>query len=207
MNIFFDLDGTLLDSRKRLYELFKFLVPASSFSFDEYWNMKRENITHREILLEKYSFEEPQIKKFDEEWLNAIETDKWLALDQSYAGADELLKGLKNDFELYLITARQLEEKVNEQVNNFGWKPIFKSIMVTKQVKTKSELIQLAQLDKQEGIIIGDSSDEVNAGKKFGFRTIAIEHGFKNRKYLESYHPDFIVSDLIELKKVLINKM
>ena len=36
MNIFFDLDGTLLDSKERLYYLFQHLVPECKFSFEEY---------------------------------------------------------------------------------------------------------------------------------------------------------------------------
>ena len=53
MNLFFDLDGTLLNSRKRLYTLFQDLIPESKLSIDEYWDLKRDKIDHKTILMER----------------------------------------------------------------------------------------------------------------------------------------------------------
>ena len=44
MKIFFDLDGTLINSKMRLYSLFQELVSASNLSFDEYWNLKKKKL-------------------------------------------------------------------------------------------------------------------------------------------------------------------
>ena len=47
MNIFFDLDGTLIDSKLRLYSLFQKLVPESILTYDEYWKYKMNKISHQ----------------------------------------------------------------------------------------------------------------------------------------------------------------
>ena len=51
--IIFDLDGTLINSYDRLYFLFKLLVPECTFSKEEYWNLKRNKMNHKDII-EKY---------------------------------------------------------------------------------------------------------------------------------------------------------
>ena len=57
MKIFFDLDGTLINSKIRLYSLFQELVPVSNFSFDEYWDFKQNKINHATILRKKFNFD------------------------------------------------------------------------------------------------------------------------------------------------------
>jgi len=52
--VFFDLDGTLPDSRERLYRLFCELVPESRLSFDKYWALKRRKQDHKTILASLY---------------------------------------------------------------------------------------------------------------------------------------------------------
>ena len=64
VNIFFDLDGTLLDSRKRLYKLFQDLVLESNLTIDEYWELKRNKINHKTILIEKFGY--TKISRYDE---------------------------------------------------------------------------------------------------------------------------------------------
>ena len=58
MNIFFDLDGTLIDSRLRLYKLFQDLVSSSNLTFSDYWNLKRNKISHKKILTTKFAYSE-----------------------------------------------------------------------------------------------------------------------------------------------------
>lgn len=69
MNIVFDLDGTLLDSRRRLYVLFQRLVPGSLLSFDEYWSLKRNGTGHETILLERFGIESVELDGFLSRWL------------------------------------------------------------------------------------------------------------------------------------------
>ena len=55
MKLFIDFDGTLVNSKERLYNLFQFLVPSSGFSFDEYWARKKKGISHKVILLQEFA--------------------------------------------------------------------------------------------------------------------------------------------------------
>jgi phosphoglycolate phosphatase len=64
LNLFLDLDGTLLDSKKRLYKLFDFLVPESDLSYEDYWNLKRNAVGHVDILKDKFNYSDRSIEEF-----------------------------------------------------------------------------------------------------------------------------------------------
>lgn len=201
MNIFFDLDGTLLDSRKRVYLLFQHLVPTSSFSFDEYWNLKRNKINHQKILSDYFSYSENEIKAFEKNWMNLIEADEWLFLDQPLDGVTELLKTLSVQHNLYIVTARQFKSKVFQQIDDFGWKGLFIDALVTEQKKEKFELINEKQdiiLNKND-IFAGDTGKDIETGKKLGIKTIAVSNGFLNEASLIKYQPDKIIDSVVNL--------
>ena len=54
MNLIFDLDGTLIDSRLRLYKLFQQLVPTSELTYQDYWAFKQENVSNEDILIKEF---------------------------------------------------------------------------------------------------------------------------------------------------------
>ena len=130
MNIFFDLDGTLLDSQKRVYLLFQHLIPASTFSFEEYWDLKRNKINHQKILAAHFNYSDNAIKLFEQNWMDLIEADEWLFLDRPLEGVTDLLKKLAVSNQLYIVTARQFKAKVFKQMDNFGWENVFKDVVV-----------------------------------------------------------------------------
>jgi len=199
MNIFFDLDGTLIDAKERLYQLFQHLVPESKLSFEEYWDLKKSKISHKEILESKFSFSNEEIALFEKKWLDAIELPGWLALDKPFDGVTEYLKELKKNYTLYLITARQSESRALQQVAQFGWDGIFEKVLVTTQKSEKYDAIKNSVVTKEEDWIIGDTGKEVETGKKLNIRTAAVLSGFRNKKVLESYHPDLIVNKVTDI--------
>ena len=200
MKLFFDLDGTLLDARPRLYQLFQKLVPSSKLSFDAYWELKRNKIGHSEILKTQFFYTEKALMLFETAWMEAIEKPEWLALDKPFGGVTEYLIELKEKDELYLITARQYETKVMEQVLQYGWDEIFKKIFVTGQKKEKYELIKNSMVLSSEDWFIGDTGKDIETGKKLGLKTAAVLTGFLSKEKLEEYKPDLIVENIFELK-------
>lgn len=199
MKIFFDLDGTLIDSKQRLYQLFQYLIPQSGFTFEKYWMLKREKITHK-IILEKYfKFQDLDLNEFENNWMQLIEDDEWLKLDKPFEGVSEyLLKLKKNDFSLYLITARQNRSKLNKQLETFGWENIFTEILVTEQKTEKIDLISPFLSDEIQSWIVGDTGNDIITGKSLGQKTVAVLSGFQNKKILQSYKPDLIVENVID---------
>ena len=201
MKIFFDLDGTLIDSRERLYRLFQHLVPASALTFDEYWNDKRNKIGHSKILKNKFSFSDEEIAGFQKNWMEQIELPKWLAFDKPFEGVTEYLAELKKQHELYLVTARQFENLVLLQLAGYGWSDIFTKVFVTAQKTEKVDLIKNAVVTDASDWFVGDTGKDIQTGKLLGIKTAAVLSGFLNEEKLKEYKPDVIINTIIDFKQ------
>lgn len=200
MNIFFDLDGTLLDSKSRLFNLFQYLVPESAFTFDEYWALKMRKMSHRQILLNQFGYSMENFLNFEDKWMNLIEQDEWLDFDKPFAGVTEYLLELSKRHNIYLVTARQSESVAIKQIKIQGWEKIFKKIFVTGQKVEKFDLIFNAITVQGEDWFVGDTGKDIQTGKLLGINTAAVLSGFLSRDILHKYNPDIIVDDVLCLK-------
>ena len=205
MNIFFDLDGTIIDSKQRLYQLFQFLVPESNFSFYEYWELKMNKISNESIL--KTYFPNIDILMFHENWMALIESEEYLILDLPFPGTTEYLNGLKqNEAIIYLLTARQSIISVSYQLNRFGWSNMFSDIFVTEQKYEKAEMIKHLVYNHSLNWIVGDTGKDIQTGKILGVNTVAVLTGFLSGDILKTYEPDIIVDNVTLFNPVTYHK-
>jgi phosphoglycolate phosphatase len=200
MNIFFDLDGTLIDSRERLYQVFQFLVPNSNMSFNEYWDLKRNKINHKEILTNKFNYSDEQFKVFELDWMNNIEKEEWLDLDVPFEGVSDLLNALYKKYTLFVVTARQSETLAIQQIKKFGWEHYFKQILVTCQKQEKLDLIKKSTNVNDNDWFIGDTGKDIQTGKLLGINTAGVLTGFLNFQCLNSYNPNIIIEKVTDFK-------
>ena len=201
MNLFLDLDGTLLDSRERLYKLFSFLVPQSKLNFTEYWEYKRDGIGHNEILQNLFDYSGDSTDRFQQRWRSLIEQPEWIQYDKPFPGVTEKLIELNKKYSLILITARQSVDVVNEQLDKFNWEGLFDYVLVTGQEREKKDLI----LDKvsitPDDWLIGDTGIDIQTGKILKIKTAAVLSGFRNNRKLQKYDPDIIIDCLLDFYK------
>jgi phosphoglycolate phosphatase len=202
-NLFFDLDGTLIDAGQRLFQLFNNLVPESSFTFEEYWNLKRNQIGHSAILQNHFQYSDQQIDVFEKDWMEKIEAEEWLALDKPFEGVTGFLKKLGAENNLFIVTARQSVDAVTKQVGSFGWNGLFKNIFITQHLREKAAMISDAVEYSKQDWVIGDTGMDILTGKKLDMKTAAVLTGFRNREALEKYQPDFILNSVLDLEQVV----
>ena len=199
MNIFFDLDGTLIDSKDRLYQLFQHLVPQSGLTYDKYWQLKQNKISHKQILAGQFNYTNEEFATFEANWMARIELKEWLALDKPFNGVGAYLKKLAKQHTLYLVTSRQSEENTLKQITGYGWTPLFKQLLVTKQKIEKAELLKEIEIDANDWFV-GDTGKDIQTGKKLGIKTAAVLSGFLNKEKLGEYKPDVIEFNVTDIK-------
>jgi phosphoglycolate phosphatase len=200
MKIFFDLDGTLLNSKPRLYHLFQFLVPHSKFSYEDYWKLKKDKISHREILTNYFKYQEKDIIKFNFEWMSLIESPEWIIYDEPFEGLHQFLESLNLNNQLYIVTARQDQKVVFDQIKSFHLDCYFKDILVTLQKIEKSDLIKKTKQISNLDWIIGDTGKDIETGKILGIKTAAVLTGFLSQNQLIRYSPDVILENVSQFK-------
>ncbi len=198
-NIYFDFDGTLIDCRTRLYNLFIELVPESNFTFDEYWEIKRKRIDQKKLLMGTFNYSEEEVKKFKIKWLNKVEEKERLKSDTPFQFSKIILKDLHEKYNLFVVTNRQSKQLVIEQIKSYCWSSFFQKILVTEQLQTKEELIKSNCQVSSEDYFIGDTGEDILTGKSLGIKTIAVASGFLNNEILKEYEPDIILNGIEEL--------
>jgi phosphoglycolate phosphatase len=203
-NIIFDLDGTLIDSKLRLYKLFQHLVPNSTLSYQDYWAFKKCKISNETILHEKFSFKNSQIERFVIDWMILIESPQFLSFDKNFEGIHEALESVKSLASLHVCTHRQNKPAVNEQLENLGLMPFFETVLVTEQVISKRDLIVEIQGLGSEDWFVGDTGVDVEVGKSLNIKTCGVLSGFLNRQSLEHSKPDLIKLSIVEFCEYLL---
>lgn len=197
-NIFFDLDGTLIDSKSRLYHLFQHLVPQSRLSYDDYWAFKQEKVSNEAILLNVFGFDKAAIQIFVTDWMKYIESPEFLAYDKKLPKVDQALNRLNKQATLHICTARQFRQKAVDQLDRLELLPYFASVMVTEQNKSKDELITSTVFNlSSNDWMIGDTGKDIQVGHALGIKTCAVLSGFLSEKSLRLYKPDLILPSVV----------
>lgn len=204
MKIIFDLDGTLIDSKLRLYTLFLHLVPQATLTFEEYWNYKFAGKSNLNILEHEFGFKQNELDKFHKEWMRLIEHKDFLALDTPIPNVNSFLTSIQCKAELYLCTARQSHAGTIEQLKMLGLHDFFIKILVTQQTKTKSDLIrtEIEGLNSNDWII-GDMGRDVEVGRELAISSCAVLTGFMSEAKLKGYAPDLLLSSVIDFQRLV----
>ena len=200
MKIIFDLDGTLICSKKRLYELFCNLIQSRDLSFSDYWNLKYIGNSNQDILRERFDYTKAEISNFVNGRMKKIESDYYLEMDTLIVGTIEFLERIIQNNSLYICTARQSTCQVAKQLESLSISKYFENIFVTEQKNSKAELLKNSGLKfTKHDWIIGDTGHDIITGKEIGINTCAVLSGFMSLDALIGYSPDIIVANIAKI--------
>ena len=200
MKIIFDLDGTLICSKKRLYELFCNLIQSRDLSFSDYWNLKYIGNSNQDILRERFDYTKDEISNFVNGWMKKIESDYYLEMDTLIDGTIEFLERIIQNNSLYICTARQSTGQVAKQLESLSISKYFENIFVTEQKNSKAELLKNSGLKfTKHDWIIGDTGHDIITGKEIDINTCAVLSGFMSLDALIGYSPDIIVANIAKI--------
>ena len=206
--LLFDFDGTLLDTNELIVQTFmhifdekfpgqfstqdclKFIGPSLKQTFDE--------LTPGET--------EEMIKKY-KEW-NTAHHDE---LVKGYDAVVETLEQLRNEGIKLAIVSTKSREGLAHGIKVLGAEHLFEVIISMDEVthvKPHPEPVLLALeklgVSKEEAIMIGDNSHDIEGGQNAGVRTAGVAWSAKGESYLQQFHPDYMLhhmSDLLEIVK------
>jgi phosphoglycolate phosphatase len=192
--IFFDLDGTLVDSSIGIHNAF-------SYTFDQLGVPSPDAKTIR-------SFMGPPLEVSFATCLPEEEIDLAIQIYRSYykekgvheaqlfPHIKELLSELAKDYPLYITTTKNTPIALT-MTQNFEIDHFFDGIYgSSSQALHKADVIHQAlnnhQLDPEQVVIIGDTKFDMIGAQETGIKKLAVTWGFGEEKDLMSYQPDWI---------------
>lgn len=182
-----DLDGPILAGKQRHYACYRDGMQAvgkTPMEIEAYWAHKRDQLVAADTSDEAF-------KAF---WLSHIEEPEYLALDRLQSGAAEILKKWCDaGDQLVLVTMRQHESRVIEQLKSFGIYDYFSSVIVTQKPEKEAAL---SGIDPKQAIWIGDTEVDAQSAQRFGCPCYLVENGLREGAFLAQFAGCTVVPDI-----------
>ncbi|MBI2549637.1 HAD family hydrolase [Candidatus Woesearchaeota archaeon] len=206
--IYADLDGTILDTKKRHYTVYSSILRKHGYkplNISDYWRLKTAGRNNKEIL--GRSKAQRLTNRFTAEWLHNIEKKEYLALDLLQRSAKKSLTALLS-FRLVLVTLRRKRRNLIWQLERLGIKEHFSAILSAppsrQPHKQKASLIKKDSQNNHKGIfIMGDTEADIAAAKALKIPAIAVTSGIRNSKQLLKLKPEFTAQQLSDAVQII----
>jgi phosphoglycolate phosphatase len=201
-DIFFDLDGTIIDSSKGVMECLNKTLQKYGYSFDdEYLKSKiigpplYKGLSDIGIKdnMEKIVFEFRKCYKRDGVYQNTL-----------YEGIKSVLEELKK-YNLYIITSKpqQFAEIILKEHNIDKYFKVIDGAKEDDKISKKSEKLKKYIKDKKTAIMIGDRCEDIIAAKNNQIASIGLTYGYENINGLKECTPTFIANSSFEILQFL----
>jgi len=185
MRIGLDLDGTLLDSRLRHTVALRkaagsLAVPLTEEDAQRYLQLKCDGASGLDALRQ---LRIPQAESISKRWVEIIESEDMLALDQLYPDTREALarqQSLQTEF--ILVTGRQDPAAVRRQISKLGLEGFLREIIVVDprdRAHPKAEVTRTHELRA----VAGDTESDFQWAHDLGVNFHASAFGFRSQSY------------------------
>ena len=205
--LYFDLDGTLVDVRKRHYAAYADTMRELGLTplpEQTYWDARRDGASNADLM---GNVDTEYHNRFAEKWLARVESPSYVRLDTLIPGARATLAALRESYELVLVTMRQDRASLLEQLDELSLRKFFSAVYSrdgSDEPQSKSKLIRLFGNSVRDGAtVIGDSEADVEAARDLGIESVCVTSGVRSRRYLDGLEPDEVVSTIVQLPRIL----
>jgi phosphoglycolate phosphatase len=210
--LFFDLDGTILDTAERQYHVFSTCAARCGIEVlvdrEEFWVGKRNGMRNLDLLAP--GTPPDRVTVFRQAWMDLIEDRESLRLDSPFEGIQDALGSLAVNNDLLLTTLRQSRSNLEWQLDHWGLARYFRSLLVGHPTspQDKARLIcdyLRSRTGPGESVLIGDSEMDIQTGVQLGFTTIACAYGQRTAERLRAHHPDHMAWEARQISHVIAN--
>lgn len=210
-NIVFDLDGTLMSSSSTIYKCtlrtFKEFNILAELPEEEFNNKIGH---HFGDIFRDLNIDVPDLEGFIDKYKSLY----FDYIDESlvYPNVVEMLKEMKNQKIPVSLLTTKAQDQAERILEHFQLSQYFNMIMGRRPgIAIKPAPDALLKICKDVGVpadytlMVGDSELDIKCGKNAGALTCAVTFGYRTEEDLRSENPDYIISDMLELVKIISN--
>lgn len=208
----FDLDGTLVDSNKTIFEATAHSLVKLGIDFNVDEDLFALKIgKHFNDIFEAFNINVPDFDQFIAIYKeNYFEQIQYSSL---YTGVEETLSELKNrGIKISLLTTKA-QDQAERIIDHFNLSKYFNLIMGRRDGiahKPSPEPLQMIckeiSVDLNNTVIVGDTELDIQCGKNAGSFTCGVSYGYRTKELLEIEKPDFIVESIKQILSLNHNK-
>ncbi len=205
----FDLDGTLVDSYKNIYDttvktlqVLNIKEPLQEIEF-------QKRIGHHFLDI----FKDLNIPVSDvEEFINIYKGFYFDFINSSklYPAVEETLDKIKsNNIKITLLTTKG-QDQADKIIDHFNLRKYFSFVMGRRTglaIKPSPEpLLSICKelsVEPSETLMIGDAELDIQCGKNANTKTCAVLYGYRNEDILKLEEPTYFISKIDELIRVI----
>lgn len=135
---------------------------------------------------------------------------------RSRAGAKLILQFLKDNGIKAVIFSNHMVKHIQKQLKRLNIDNYVDEILARDiddvshlHIKSKdkkiSELVRKLKIKPREVLIVGDTDEEIDIAKFFGYYSVALTGGNTSTPRLKTMKPDFLIHNLKDLKQIISN--
>ena len=187
-----DLDGTLIDSRKRHAIVMQEALAHTkrNLNSEEYLNYKAEGNSGLKYLTEVMGIDMSDAREIQQEWKARIEFSGYLLTDELYPDAVSFLNTVFEKGGVIFLTARKNRTGLDGEIKRLAILPYADYTIVADPDDAMSQKEKALQVIKEaypkaELTVIGDTENEYELAEKLGLESRILNCGFRSASYWE----------------------
>ena len=214
--IFFDLDGTLVDSVPDLTAAVNVMLrqlglPAREEAQVRTWvGNGMDNLLHRALTNDMAGQAEPELFARAKPLYKAAYADHISVYSELYPGVREGLAGLRDaGFPMACVT-NKLVEFALPLLNQLGISHFFATVVggecIPRPKPAPDALLLCAERLKvpvDRGLMVGDSLNDVGAARNAGCSVVCVPYGYNHGRDIREARPDVVIDSIAELPPLL----
>jgi len=202
--IVFDFDGTLVDTKKIIYSIIKNLIEKSTYQISH--QLIKKELGDKSL---KDSLSSLKVKSVD---ADKIEKESNYLTIKNASGMKMVknLRKLKKFKQKKIILSNNVTPFITAVLENLKAN-FFDEVYGADKFKDKpaklKQLMKKYNLKPTQVLYIGDKTIDVDVARKAGCISVSIIHkaSWSPRKEVIAKKPDYVITDLMQLKKIISN--
>lgn len=200
MNIFLDLDGTLIDNSERYFQVYKKASTETNLVFEQFITLRKSFKNARDMFKSRSLNLNQSLDDFDYLWDLYIEHKDYLITDRLFPGVLMWLSESSKRASLIYCTNRRSYEDLDEQLEQLDIKKFASHILLSFK-KSKAEVVSSSNIHlSNNDWFIGDTPTDIAVGEFLGLRTCGVYSGLNSQQLLQISQPDLLLSSVVEFK-------
>lgn len=216
--IFFDLDGTLIDSSKDLAIAVNFMlekIGRETFreSIIQEWVGNGATILTKRALSGSIDYDEDLDEDFVKECVDILLEyySKHLTVHtKMYPNVAETLKELKSRGYSLVVITNKPKDFVKPILNHFGLQELFEFSLGGDSLSQKKPhpmpllySCEKLNISPKEALMVGDSKNDIISAKGADIDVVVVSYGYNHGESLQKYNPNIIIDDFSELLEIV----